>query len=73
MALWGTIPLAALVSALVGLLVAYPFLRVAGIYFAILTLLAAETVRLVAYNWKGVTGGQLGLTGIPGRGRSACP
>ncbi|MCZ7665577.1 MAG: branched-chain amino acid ABC transporter permease [Thermoleophilia bacterium] len=71
--LWGTIPLAALVSALVGLLVAYPFLRVAGIYFAILTLLAAETVRLVAYNWKGVTGGQLGLTGIPGPGSVGVP
>jgi branched-chain amino acid transport system permease protein len=63
--LWLTIPGAALVSALVGLLVAYPFLRVAGVYFAILTLLAAETLRLVAYNWKDVTGGQLGLTGIP--------
>jgi branched-chain amino acid transport system permease protein len=64
--LWLTIPAGALMSAAVALLVSYPFLRVAGVYFAILTLLAAETLRLVAYNWKGVTGGQLGLTGIPG-------
>jgi branched-chain amino acid transport system permease protein len=71
--LWATIPAAALASALVALIVSFPFLRVAGIYFAILTLLAAETVRLVAYNWKGVTGGSTGLTGIPGPGPVRLP
>ena len=59
------IPAAALASALVALIVSFPFLRVAGIYFAILTLLAAETLRLVAYNWKGVTGGSTGLDRHP--------
>jgi branched-chain amino acid transport system permease protein len=71
--LWASIPAAALASAFVGLIVAYPFLRVAGIYFAILTLLAAETLRLVAYNWTSVTGGSTGLTGIPGVGAVRLP
>lgn len=64
--LWLTIPAAALMAALVALIVAYPFLRVTGVYFAMLTLLAAETLRLVAYNWKGMTGASFGLSGIPG-------
>ncbi len=64
--LWVTIPVAALMAGLVALLVAYPFLRVTGVYFAMLTLLAAETLRLVAYNWKGMTGASFGLSGIPG-------
>jgi branched-chain amino acid transport system permease protein len=38
---------------------------VKGVYFAILTLLTGQIFRLVAYSWSGLTGGQLGLTGIP--------
>lgn len=71
--LWISVPLAGVMAALVALVVAYPFLRVAGIYFAMLTLLAAETLRLVAFNWRGLTGGSLGLTGIPGPGPLQLP
>jgi branched-chain amino acid transport system permease protein len=66
--LWATIPVASLMAAAVALIVAYPFLRVAGVYFAMLTLLAAETLRLVAFNWKSMTGASFGLSGIPGPG-----
>ena len=66
--LWLSMPVGGLLAAALAAAVAYPFLRVAGVYFAVLTLLAAETLRLIAYNWRSVTGGSLGLTGVPGLG-----
>lgn len=62
---WPALILSGLLAAFIALLLGYPFLKVRGIYFSILTLLTAETFRLVAYYWKGLTGGTLGLIGIP--------
>jgi branched-chain amino acid transport system permease protein len=70
---WPSLILSALVAAFVALLLAYPFLKVRGIYFSILTLLTAETFRLVAYYWTKMTGGSLGLTGVPGPGKQTVP
>jgi branched-chain amino acid transport system permease protein len=70
---WPSLILSALFSALIALLLAYPFLKVRGIYFSILTLLTAETFRLVAYYWTSLTGGSLGLTGVPGPGKLNVP
>jgi branched-chain amino acid transport system permease protein len=70
---WPSLIISALVAALIGLILAYPFLKVRGIYFSILTLLTAETFRLVAYYWTKVTGGSLGLTGVPGPGKESIP
>lgn len=50
------------------LILGYPFLRVKGIYFAILTLLTAESLRLLAFNWRNLTGGPFGLMSIPAPG-----
>lgn len=63
---WPALILSGLFAAFVALLLGYPFLKVKGIYFSILTLLTAETIRLVAYNWRSLTGGTVGLVGIPG-------
>ncbi|GJD48676.1 hypothetical protein OPKNFCMD_1399 [Methylobacterium crusticola] len=52
---------AALASAGLGALV----LRLRGDYFAMATLAFTEVVRIVALNWDGVTGGALGVFGIP--------
>ncbi len=65
---WPALILSGLLSAFIALLLAYPFLKVRGIYFSILTLLTAETFRLVAYYWTSLTGGTLGLAGVPGPG-----
>jgi branched-chain amino acid transport system permease protein len=59
------LPLAAVLSALVGLLVSLPVIRISGIYLAMVTLGFAELVRLMAINWEGVTGGPLGISRIP--------
>lgn len=57
--------LAGLLSGCVALILGYPFLRVKGVYFSLLTLLTAEIFRLVAWNWNSVTGGTKGLIHIP--------
>jgi branched-chain amino acid transport system permease protein len=57
--------LAGLMSGFLALVLGYPFLRVKGIYFAILTLLTAEALRNLAYYWPRLTGGQSGLNKIP--------
>ncbi len=62
---WPALGMAGLLSAAIALILGYPFLRVKGIYFSILTLLTAETFRLVAFYWQSLTGGSLGLVGIP--------
>lgn len=61
---WVTLFIAGLLPAALALMIGYPFLKVKGVYFAILTLLTATTIRLIAWSvhW---TGGQLGLTDIP--------
>jgi branched-chain amino acid transport system permease protein len=65
MPFWFCLLASGMLSALIALILGYPFLKVKGIYFSILTLLTAETFRLVAYYWTGLTGGTQGLIGIP--------
>jgi len=62
---WLALVTGGLMAALVALALGYPFLKVKGMYFAILTLLTAETFRAITYYWRGFTGGQLGLLKIP--------
>lgn len=52
-------------GAIVALLVGLPVLKLEGDYFALATLAFTEVVRVIAFNWDGVTGGALGLDGIP--------
>jgi branched-chain amino acid transport system permease protein len=62
---WPALILSGLLAAAISLALGHPFLKVRGIYFSILTLLTAETFRLVVYYWTGLTGGSLGLVGVP--------
>ncbi len=63
-----SLPAGALLAGLVALGIGYPFMRVKGIYFVILTVMASESFRLLAMNWEGLTGGFSGLVGIPAPG-----
>ena len=65
LSLWVLLPIAGILTALVGLLVAAPTLRMSGIYLSIVTLGFSEIARLIALNWTSVTGGALGIKGIP--------
>ncbi len=62
---WLALPLAALISTGVGLLVGLPSLRTKGHYFAIVTLCFGIILWIVAGNWIDLTGGHNGIFGIP--------
>lgn len=63
----------ALMAGLVALGLGYPFMRVKGIYFVILTVMASESFRNLAMNWEDLTGGFGGLVGIPAPGMLNIP
>lgn len=57
--------LGALLTAAVGSLVAFPAIRIGGIYLVIITLALQVIVLAVIRNWKSLTGGPAGISGIP--------
>lgn len=52
-------------SALAGILIGYPSLRLPGVYFLLLTWAFVEVVRAIAVRWTSLTGGPLGLFDVP--------
>src|SRR5262245_43838110 len=54
---WASIPIAALVTALVGLVFGLPSLRLKGLYLAIATLAAQKIVEWAVTHWTALTGG----------------
>lgn len=62
---WVVLPMAGIVTAIFGGVIALPTLKMKGIYLSIVTLGFSEIVRLVALNWEGLTGGPMGIKGIP--------
>ncbi|MEZ0059488.1 ABC-type branched-subunit amino acid transport system permease subunit [Bradyrhizobium elkanii] len=56
---------AAIVSSLFGALLAYPSVRVRGVYLAVVTIAFGIIVENVAIEWQSLTGGTMGLTSIP--------
>ncbi len=62
---WPAMLCAVLMSALVGVVVGYPCLRLSGHYLALATIGFGIITQLVLVNWKDVTNGSDGMTGIP--------
>lgn len=62
---WVALPLGALMSAVFGILLALPVLRLRGDYLGIVTLGFAEIIRLVLVNWDALTLGPAGVKNIP--------
>ena len=62
---WFALPLAVVLSALVGGLLALPALRVRGPYLAMVTIAFGFVVENGASEWKTLTGGQNGIMGVP--------
>jgi branched-chain amino acid transport system permease protein len=61
---WILLPLAGILSAFWGVILGFPVLRLRGDYLAIVTLAFGEIIRLVLINWKEVTEGGFGVSGI---------
>ncbi|MEK9498848.1 high-affinity branched-chain amino acid ABC transporter permease LivM [Photorhabdus sp. P32] len=62
---WQSLPLAGLTTALSGLLLGFPVLRLRGDYLAIVTLGFGEIVRILLLNNTEITGGPNGISQIP--------
>lgn len=61
---WLALPLSGIFTALTGLLIGMPTLRLKGDYLAIATLGFAEIVRNILTNWTSLTGGPNGISGV---------
>jgi len=62
---WILLPAAGIMAAFWGVLLGFPVLRLRGDYLAIVTLAFGEIIRLVLINWREVTNGSAGISGIP--------
>jgi branched-chain amino acid transport system permease protein len=62
---WILLPTAGLMAAFWGVILGFPVLRLRGDYLAIVTLAFGEIIRLVIINWREVTNGSAGISGIP--------
>lgn len=56
---------AGIVASIFGALLAYPSVRVRGVYLAVVTIAFGIIVENVAIEWQSLTGGTTGLTSIP--------
>jgi branched-chain amino acid transport system ATP-binding protein len=62
---WEALPLAVLLVAAISAALSIPALRVTGPYLAMVTIAFGFIVESVSIEWRGLTGGASGLTGIP--------
>jgi branched-chain amino acid transport system permease protein len=62
---WTALPIGGLLSALFGILLGFPVLRLRGDYLAIVTLGFGEIIRLVLENWTDFSKGPSGISNIP--------
>lgn len=62
---WLVLPISGIMASISSLLLSVPTAKLKGNYFTIVTLGMCEVTRLVAVNWKSLTRGQKGISGIP--------
>ena len=62
---WIALPLAVVISAATGALLALPAMRVRGPYLAMVTIAFGFVVEHGAVEWRALTGGQNGIMGVP--------
>jgi branched-chain amino acid transport system permease protein len=62
---WLAFIMAGLFAFFLAWLVGYPFMRIRGIYFSIVTIFFSEMTVLLAQQWEGLTGGSGGIYNIP--------
>jgi branched-chain amino acid transport system permease protein len=67
---WGSIPLGALAAVVAGLVIGIPCLRLRGTYLALTTLAFPIILMGIVFTLPGITGGELGVSGISRLSRS---
>ncbi len=63
---WSALPVAIVLGAALSAVVGAPMLRLRGHYLALATVGLNVTLEIVIKNWIGLTGGEDGVSGIPG-------
>lgn len=63
---WLAMPAGLFLSGLCAVLVSFPVLRLKGHYLAVATLCMSILVEAILVQWQGLTGGSVGLIGLPG-------
>jgi len=66
--IWATLPLAGLTSMAIASIIAYPSVRVRGIYFSMVTLFFVQVIQAILMEWKSMTGGSMGILNVPSIG-----
>lgn len=61
---WAALLFAGVITALAGLIVGIPTLRLNDVYFVIATTGFSEVVKVITLNWRSVTNGSLGIKNI---------
>jgi branched-chain amino acid transport system permease protein len=62
---WLSVLLGGLLAMVIAFAASFPFLRAKGVYFAILTVMLSEVLRMIAFYWSKLTGGYSGIANIP--------
>ncbi len=65
MSFWIVLPISGIIAAIYSLVLSIPTAKLRGNYFTIVTLGMCEVTRLICLNWKSVTRGPKGISGIP--------
>ncbi|MGL4638002.1 MAG: ABC transporter permease subunit [Beijerinckiaceae bacterium] len=62
---WPVAGVTIFLTAICGVMLAYPTVRVRGVYLAVITIAFGLIVQNVAIEWRAVTGGTLGISNVP--------
>ena len=62
---WILLPVSGILAAFWGVILGFPVLRLRGDYLAVVTLAFGEIIRIVLINWREVTNGAVGISGVP--------
>ena len=62
---YGAMMIGGLAAMALAALVGFPLSRVRSVYFVMVTMFLGEVIRLLVFEWRGMTGGSTGMMGIP--------
>ncbi len=62
---WAALFFSGVASSILALFVGFPFVRLKGIYFAIITIFLGQMIILTGEQWESLTGGSVGMLNIP--------
>ena len=62
---WWALLLSGVAAAVFALIIGFPFVRLKGMYFTMVTMFMTEVILMVSEQWSSLTGGSAGIMNIP--------